>query len=180
MQETFQCFDINFMGAGGVLVTNAPMSAPTNAPTGIPITSKPTTPKPTTYKPITSKPTTSTPTTSMPTTSKPTTSKPTTSKPTTSTPTTSNLIASKPTTSQQGPLTELCVGNGGTCGCGKTGDGRLITLSRFFGDQNNEKVEGCGGAFALTSAQLGAQWEKTFMEGGPEVSIAASIGLTFS
>jgi len=82
--------------------------------------------------------------------------------------------------SSEGPLTGLCDSNGGSCGCGTDGSGRDITLNRFFGDWNDETVFGCGGAFALSGAELGAQWETTFSEGGPEASTGASLGLSFS
>lgn len=67
-----------------------------------------------------------------------------------------------------------CDGNGGACSCGYDGDGNIITMNRFYGDHNDEKVWGCGGAFALTGGKLSGQW------GGTRDSLASSMGLDFS
>jgi hypothetical protein len=53
-------------------------------------------------------------------------------------------------------------------------------MDRFFGDDNDEKVEGCGGAFELSSASLNQQWGGTLSGTGPEANVATSIGLDFS
>jgi hypothetical protein len=53
-------------------------------------------------------------------------------------------------------------------------------MNRFFGDNNDQKVHGCGGAFQLTGASLNQQWGGTLSSSGPEASVATSIGLDFS
>ncbi len=54
----------------------------------------------------------------------------------------------------------LCTGNGGACGCGESSDGASkITMNRFWGDDNDEKVYGCGGAFRLDAVSWDAQWD---------------------
>jgi hypothetical protein len=73
-----------------------------------------------------------------------------------------------------------CSGNGGACGCGLGGDGHIISMNKFFGDSNDEKVWGCGGAFKLDGATWNSQWGGTISETGPEASVMNSVGLTFS
>lgn len=77
------------------------------------------------------------------------------------------------------PVTE-CNGDGGACGCGLGGDGHLISMNRFWGDDNDEQVFGCGGAFALDGASWDAQWGGTLSESGPEANVLQSIGVSFS
>ena len=57
---------------------------------------------------------------------------------------------------------------------GAANGGEAITLNRFWGDSSNEQVMGCGGGFALTGADMSAQW------GGSKDSTAASLGIEFS
>ena len=77
----------------------------------------------------------------------------------------------------QNPVTLTgCNSNGGACGCGVGGDGRIISLNRFNGDQKYEKVYGCGSAFQLTGATLNQQWGETLSETGSEANVATSIG----
>mmetsp|Transcript_33379 Transcript_33379/g.53481 ORF Transcript_33379/g.53481 Transcript_33379/m.53481 type:complete len:185 (+) Transcript_33379:47-601(+) len=45
---------------------------------------------------------------------------------------------------------------GGACHCGYGGDGAILTLNRFTGD---DKVYGCGGAFRLSGAEASAEWQ---------------------
>lgn len=59
------------------------------------------------------------------------------------------------------PTEITCVGDGGACGCGRGGDGKLITLNRFFGDDSDQQVWGCGGAFSLNGGTWGAEWAAT-------------------
>jgi len=73
-----------------------------------------------------------------------------------------------------------CEGGGGACGCGLGGDGGQISMNRFWGNDNDEQVFGCGGAFALDGATWDAQWGGTLSESGPEASVMQSVGLTFS
>lgn len=73
-----------------------------------------------------------------------------------------------------------CMGNGGSCGCGRGSDGKLITLNRFWGDDTDEKVYGCGGAFKLDGMTWSSQWGATLTEAGPEANVAHSVGLSFS
>lgn len=85
------------------------------------------------------------------------------------------------TTSQakQTPVTS-CTGNGGTCGCGKTTDGHVISMNRYWGDNNDEKVWGCGGAFQLTGASWNSQWGGTLSQASSESKISHDFGLGFS
>jgi hypothetical protein len=73
-----------------------------------------------------------------------------------------------------------CEGGGDACGCGLGGDGGQISMNRFWGNDNDEKVFGCGGAFALDGASWDAQLGGTLSETGGEVSAMQSAGLTFS
>lgn len=51
---------------------------------------------------------------------------------------------------------------GGTFICGMGGDGApLITMNRFDGDYNDQKVFGCGGAFQLASAGIDVSAESS-------------------
>jgi hypothetical protein len=83
------------------------------------------------------------------------------------------------TTDLTGPVSS-CSENGGACICGSDGNGQLITLNRFFGDSNDEKVWGCGGAFILSGAGWNAQWGGTLSESGPEATAENSAGIIFS
>ncbi|MFN9982761.1 MAG: hypothetical protein ACK53Y_22720, partial [bacterium] len=65
-----------------------------------------------------------------------------------------------------------CEGNGGNCICGKGGDGNLITLNRFYGDDSDEKVWGCGGAFILSGIDLEAQYD------GEVPSVGGNVAFT--
>ncbi len=87
---------------------------------------------------------------------------------------------SQPASNSITSLTDLCAGNGGACECGMTGNGNIITMDRFYGDNNDEQVMGCGGAFQLTGASWNTQWGGTLSETGPQASIMNTIGLTFS
>ena len=71
--------------------------------------------------------------------------------------------------------TSACQNNGGACVCGSGGDGSIITLNRFFGDQTDMQVWGCGGAFALSGATVGADVEAT----PEELSAGINVGLQF-
>jgi hypothetical protein len=42
--------------------------------------------------------------------------------------------------------------------CGWGGDDRLLLMNHFYGDNNDKKVEGCGGAFQLSGAMWDSQW----------------------
>ena len=53
-------------------------------------------------------------------------------------------------------------------------------MNSFVGDENNEKIYGCGGAFQLTGSTLNQQWGGTPCETGPEANVAAILGLEFS
>ena len=64
-----------------------------------------------------------------------------------------------------------CNGDGGACECGSGGDGKRITLNRFWGDGSDEQVYGCGGAFHLSGADLSAQYGS---DGG-----SGAIGINF-
>ena len=88
--------------------------------------------------------------------------------------------ASQPASNSITSLTDLCAGNGGACECGMTGNGNIITMDRFYGDNNDEQVMGCGGAFQLTGASWNTQWGGTLSETGPQASIMNTAGLTFS
>lgn len=81
--------------------------------------------------------------------------------------------------SETNPLTNTCTGNGGACGCGKGGDNNLMTLNRFFGDNNDEKIWGCGGAFKLAGATWNSQWGGSLSAGGPEANVLHSVGVDF-
>ena len=56
-------------------------------------------------------------------------------------------------TVDEGPV--YCT-TGGACHCGFGGDGAILTLNKFTGD---DKVYGCGGAFRLTGADVTAEWQ---------------------
>ena len=73
-----------------------------------------------------------------------------------------------------------CSGGGGACGCGNSGDGKLISMSRFYGDKNDQKVYGCGGAFHLSGASWNAQWGGKLTESGPEANALQEAGITFT
>jgi hypothetical protein len=78
------------------------------------------------------------------------------------------------------PITMGCTGNGGACGCGYGGDGKLLSMNRFFGDGNDMKVDGCGGAFTLSSMDLSASWGGEMSETGPSASATQSVAAGFS
>ena len=63
-----------------------------------------------------------------------------------------------------------CTGRGGGCRCATASDGQAITMNRFYGDNNDEKVWGCGGAFRLSGFEWDAQ-----MNG----AISSSFGVNF-
>jgi hypothetical protein len=73
------------------------------------------------------------------------------------------------------PFTTACDSDGGTCTCGSDGNGNLITLNRFWGDKSDEKVWGCGGAFALQSASIDASAELS----DKSLSKGVNVGLDF-
>ena len=84
-----------------------------------------------------------------------------------------------PTGTSSTPLTQTCTGNGGACGCGKTSEGKIISMNRYWGDENDEKVWGCGGggAFHLTGADWNSQWGGTLSESGPVHPSVTFVGL---
>ena len=53
-----------------------------------------------------------------------------------------------------------CGDDGGTCTCGKAEDGTMLTLGRFYGDKTDMKVNGCGGAFAVSGGSVGVEVDK--------------------
>jgi hypothetical protein len=65
-----------------------------------------------------------------------------------------------------------CEPNGGSCWCGNGGDGGRITMNRFWGDFNDEKVEGCGGAFRLATVGGSAEF-------GSDGQVSGSVGVQF-
>ncbi|KAL3766030.1 hypothetical protein ACHAWU_002745 [Discostella pseudostelligera] len=109
-----------------------------------------------------------------PTTGAPVLTSPTTGAPVLTNPTTGAPVLTSPTTGAPvltSPLSGLCEPNGGTCGCGKDGNGGVITLNRFWGDSSDEQVWGCGGAFALTGLELSQQWDSS--------TVQSSVGVIF-
>lgn len=81
----------------------------------------------------------------------------------------------------QSPIgANTCNGNGGSCFCGAGSDGNRISINRFFGDQNDEQVFGCGGAFRLSTADWNSQWGGTLTQNGPEASVAHGFGFSFT
>lgn len=84
-----------------------------------------------------------------------------------------------PPTAPTTPITDFCTGDGGACGCGAGGDGSRITLNRFWGDDSDEQVWGCGGAFRLEAVTLDQQWGGTLTMEGPQAEVSRSLGLTF-
>eukprot|EP00457_Paulinella_chromatophora_P006952 gb/GEZN01006972.1/.p1 GENE.gb/GEZN01006972.1/~~gb/GEZN01006972.1/.p1 ORF type:complete len:376 (-),score=21.07 gb/GEZN01006972.1/:265-1392(-) len=73
-----------------------------------------------------------------------------------------------------------CNGAGGTCGCGYSNGNTPITLNRFYGDNSDEKVWGCGGGFGLDGATWNRQWGGSLDSTGPQGSISDTVGLSFS
>jgi hypothetical protein len=53
-------------------------------------------------------------------------------------------------------------------------------MNRYYGDNNDEQVYGCGGAFQLSGADLDLQWGGALSQGGREANIAAGLGLNFA
>ena len=78
-----------------------------------------------------------------------------------------------------GPVSGFCDPNGGACKCGSDGgaDGNTpIVLNRFWEEQTDTQVSGCGGNFQLSGLELGVQWQST----GLTQSVGGSMGLDFS
>eukprot|EP00808_Paulinella_micropora_P015110 g55994.t1 len=75
----------------------------------------------------------------------------------------------------QTPVDFTCNGAGGTCGCAYDGSGVPITLNRFSGDDSDEKVWGCGGAFELASTSWDTQWGGSLNAEGPTGSVTNTV-----
>ena len=81
-----------------------------------------------------------------------------------------------------GPVTGVCDPDGGTCHCGSDGHPtkpKGISLNRFYGDLTDEKVWGCGGAFALTGVQLKQTSTATVSQEGAALDVMAEMGISF-